>query len=75
MQKHEQKLCPRCQQAFECRVGDITNCQCFGLQLTIAEEAMIAESWPGQCLCRQCLTLLQSRYHVFIENKILYGQR
>ncbi len=75
MQKHEQKQCPRCQQSFECRVGDITNCQCYGVPLSAAEEAMIAESFPGQCLCRNCLAEMKSRYHVFVEKKFLYGQR
>lgn len=72
---HELKNCPRCGKAFECRVGDITNCQCYGIQLSLEEECFITEHYPGQCLCSNCLHLLQSRYHLFLENKIYYNQR
>lgn len=61
MATHEPKSCPRCQQAFECKPGNITECQCFGLQFTAGEREFIgAES--GDCLCRDCLIALQQEY-------------
>lgn len=72
--KHEQKNCPRCKAAFECRIGDITNCQCYRIELTVAEEAFIASEY-SDCLCRNCLLLLKSRYHLFTEQKEFYSQR
>ena len=39
--KHEQKECPRCQTLFECKAGDIVNCQCYGIDLSAKEEGLI----------------------------------
>lgn len=72
--KHEQKACPRCGAAFECRVGDITKCQCYGIELTVEEEAFIASQY-NDCLCRNCMQQLQQRYYLFAEQKDRYNQR
>ncbi len=74
MCKHEQKNCPRCNTPFECRVGDITSCQCYGVELTAEEEAFIASNY-NECLCRNCLLQLKSRYALFTEQKHLYSNR
>ena len=74
MCKHEQKNCPRCQTAFECRVGDITNCQCYRVELTVAEETFIASNYD-ECLCRNCLLQLKQRYALFVEQKVFYVNR
>lgn len=74
MCKHEQKNCPRCGIAFECRVGDITNCQCYRVELTVAEEAFIASHYD-ECLCRNCLLQLKQRYTLFVEQKVFYVNR
>ena len=72
---HEIKACPRCGKSFECKQGDITHCQCFGLKISHEEEAYITEKYPDQCLCRDCLQQLQSRYILFLEKEILYKNR
>ena len=74
MCKHEVKSCPRCQSGFECRVGDIINCQCYGIQLSAEEETFIQSNYQD-CLCRNCLLQLKSRYLAFVEKKVLYNQR
>jgi hypothetical protein len=74
MCKHEEKKCPRCSQVFECRVGDILKCQCYGIELSVAEEAFIKSTY-NDCLCRNCLFQLKDRYHLFIEQKGFYKQR
>lgn len=74
MSKHEEKSCPRCGVKFECKVGDITNCQCYGVELTAGEEAFITQSY-SDCLCRNCLLQLKSRYSLFTEQKIFYINR
>ncbi len=74
MCKHEQKNCPRCGEGFECKVGDVTNCQCYGIELSVEEEAFISSNY-SDCLCRNCLLQLQQRYFLFREQKIYYGQR
>lgn len=54
MQKHETISCPRCQRPFECRVSNIRNCQCSGVQLTAEERFQIGQQYQG-CLCADCL--------------------
>ena len=60
MCKHEEKYCPRCKASFECKVGDIAQCQCNGLALTVEERAFIADRYDD-CLCRNCLLELRQR--------------
>ena len=74
MCKHEEKKCPHCGGGFECKVGDILKCQCYGIQLSTAEEAYIKFTY-NECLCSNCLLQLKSRYQLFIAQKILYDQR
>lgn len=50
----ETKYCPRCQTPFECRVGNIPQCQCNGIRLTAEDKAFIAANYTD-CLCRNCL--------------------
>ncbi|MEJ8841185.1 cysteine-rich CWC family protein [Lacibacter sp. H375] len=74
MCKHEQKNCPRCGADFECKVGDVTNCQCYGIELSVEEEAFITKQF-ADCLCRNCLLQLKSRHTLFVEQKDLYSNR
>ena len=74
MCKHEHKNCPRCGEGFECKVGDVTNCQCYGIELSVEEEAFITKQF-ADCLCRNCLQQLKSRYTLFVEQKDLYSNR
>jgi cysteine-rich CWC protein len=67
MCKHEEKYCPRCQTPFVCKVGDITQCQCYGLKMTADEKAYI-EGRYSDCLCRNCLLELK-RPEVFFKEK------
>jgi hypothetical protein len=74
MCKHEEKYCPRCRAAFECKVGDISQCQCFGIGLTAEEKTFLEERYED-CLCRACLTELKQRYVLFREKFFLHGGR
>lgn len=74
MCKHEEKKCPRCNNAFECKVGDVLKCQCYGVQLSIAEEAFIKHNYDD-CLCHECLLQLKQRYTIFIKQKVFYANR
>jgi hypothetical protein len=60
MCKHEEKKCPRCEQPFECKVGDIAHCQCYGILFTPEEKAFIEQRYD-ECLCRNCLLELKIR--------------
>ena len=57
MCKHEEKKCPRCNVSFECKPGNIGQCQCYGIALSSEEKVFIAETY-SDCLCAQCLHAL-----------------
>ena len=73
MPSHEVKSCPRCGKAFECKAGDITQCQCYGIQLSPEERAFIEERYKD-CLCADCLLQLKNRYMLFKE-KYLFNSK
>ena len=61
MDKHERKNCPRCNSLFECKPGNITQCQCYGVYFT-EEEKRAVESKYTDCLCIDCLLSLKNEY-------------
>lgn len=69
MCKHEEKCCPRCKVAFECKAGSIMQCQCMATQLSVEERAYI-EAKYDDCLCIDCLRDLQKKYAHFKEKYI-----
>ena len=72
--KHEQKECPRCQTLFECKAGDIVNCQCYGIDLSAKEEGLIRLKYDD-CLCKNCLLQLKQPLHLFKEETDLKKNR
>ncbi len=54
MAKHETKICPRCDSAFECKVGDVVHCQCYSVVLSPEASAFLAQT-HYDCLCANCL--------------------
>jgi len=68
--KHEEKYCPRCGILFECKVGDVANCQCNTIQLNRKERDYINEQYDD-CLCANCMKDLKAEYHNNkLKNKI-----
>jgi len=65
MAHHESVICPRCKAAFECRAGNILQCQCQQVILTDEERAYISERYT-ECLCANCLTIIKESF----SNKI-----
>ena len=61
MANHENKNCPRCNSAFECKVGNVLECQCNKIKLSY-EERIYIEGLYTECLCINCLTTLQQQY-------------
>ena len=62
--QHEIKTCPRCDQAFECKAGDIYHCQCREISLSDGEMAFL-EGRYDDCLCFNCLIQLKNKYALF----------
>jgi len=60
--KHEIMVCKRCNSRFECKVGDVNNCQCSTISLNDVTRKYLDNTFYG-CLCAKCL--------VEVENKIL----
>ncbi len=54
MSNHEEKQCPRCKAAFECKAGSIAFCQCSSIALS-AEEREYIKAEYDVCLCLACL--------------------
>ena len=61
MGHHENKKCPRCNTAFECKVGNVLECQCSEIKLSY-EERVYVESLYTDCLCIHCLRIIQQQY-------------
>jgi len=62
MCRHEDKQCPRCGNIFECKAGNITQCQCYGIHLTDEEQHFIGQQFSG-CLCIHCITGLRTAFN------------
>lgn len=55
MLRHEDKYCPRCGNLFECKVGDIANCQCNSIKIPEATRDFILTTSYNDCLCCKCM--------------------
>jgi len=58
--QHELKYCERCGSAFECKPGNITQCQCYEFQLSEELKAKIWEEY-SDCMCGKCLKELSDK--------------
>ena len=70
MPLHEIKICSRCNNNFECKLGDIANCECSKIVLSIEEKAFIEDRYTD-CLCLNCLLQFKNRF-VFFKEKYLF---
>lgn len=59
--KYEIKRCPRCNKEFQCKSGNITQCQCFAIQLNSEELRLIKEIYDD-CLCAECMIKMKQLY-------------
>ena len=70
MPQHEIKTCPRCNTMFECKVGNITRCQCSIVELSIEERCFIEDRY-SDCLCINCLSQLKTGLSFLKKNIFL----
>jgi acyl-CoA hydrolase len=66
MPNHENKICPACGKMFECKLGSITICHCFSVQLSKAEANYLQERY-SDCLCNTCLQKIPKLYQKMQE--------
>lgn len=64
---HEEKKCVRCGNSFECKAGSISLCQCSNIILT-EEERHYVEQRYVDCLCINCLRILQANFQQLKNN-------
>ena len=64
--KHEQKNCERCGATFECKIGNITQCQCSEIVLTEATKIFLEES-NFDCLCKNCLHQINEKMQMIAK--------
>ena len=69
MCQHEKKNCPRCGIVFECKPGNITQCQCYGFAMN-EELKVYLEQRYNDCLCKNCLKYLSVELNFFKERYI-----
>lgn len=61
MPKYEVKICEKCTATFECQVGD--TCSCQGSKVVMsAATIQFLEQTDFDCLCENCLTLLNQKW-------------
>lgn len=58
---YDEKYCERCGISFECKSGNITQCQCYDVKLTHEERSYISLLY-NDCLCKNCMGALQLQY-------------
>ena len=61
MPGHEIKICGHCGEKFECKVGDVFNCQCSKVSINENERKYMAKFY-SDCLCAKCMLLLKKQY-------------
>jgi len=67
MPNHEIKVCSCCLKTFECKVGNVLECQCNEIHLTYEERNAIELKYTD-CLCIDCLYILRYKFQ---QNKKL----
>ncbi|ATL49112.1 hypothetical protein COR50_19120 [Chitinophaga caeni] len=60
---HETKYCERCHATFECKLGNILQCQCNGIRLSDEEKEYLAAHYKD-CLCRDCLEAIKQEARI-----------
>ena len=71
MPQHENKTCSRCNKGFECKVGNVLECQCSQIQLSYEEKVFIEDKY-ADCLCIDCLHLLKYQYQLLkVQHKLI----
>ncbi|MGG9971105.1 cysteine-rich CWC family protein [Ferruginibacter sp. SUN002] len=68
MCQHEKKICPKCNISFECKVGNISQCQCTAVVLSVEERNYI-QSVYSDCLCANCLLAMKNKHHNASKDK------
>ncbi len=70
MCQHENKICPKCNISFECKVGNISQCQCTTVDLSVEERNYIQSNY-SDCLCANCLLSMKNMHHNASKEKYI----
>ncbi len=72
MSKHEHKNCGRCNKSFECKVGDISNCECMEVILSIQTKNFLSKT-EYDCICKNCL--IQINQQVNKSHELVFSSK
>ena len=54
-----EKICPRCNTAFDCRSDNIMECDCINVVISPESYQYISEKYDD-CLCTKCLKQIEA---------------
>ena len=57
--KYQQETCPLCDRSFICKVGNVSQCQCAKVELTIDIIRFLKDEFNA-CLCIDCLRFIKN---------------
>ncbi len=57
---HETSCCPRCGSEMTCKVGNITQCDCFSVNISDETRYYLTKTDYG-CVCNRCLMELNRK--------------
>jgi hypothetical protein len=60
------KICPRCNQSFDCHNDQILECWCLEEQIPAPVRKYLALNFQG-CLCRPCIQSLSNQFYSSIN--------
>jgi len=63
-----EKICVRCAGTFHCQPENITECQCFDLDLNEETRDFISQQYTD-CLCSNCLYAIKKEFAVEIKQR------
>ena len=65
-----EKICPHCNQAFECRQDNIWDCDCMFVFLSSEARQYLHFHYPEKCLCTNCLNEISKMVQKNTENEM-----
>ena len=74
MSLHERKNCQRCNAVFECKAGNIAQCQCAEFVITVEIRTYLEQRY-NDCVCKNCFQYLQVELNFFKPQWTLSTQR
>jgi len=73
MQHQTSNLCPRCKTDIMCKVGNVSACQCFEVELSANTKKYLSKIPNYSCFCKNCLQKIEEM--VQLAEKLPFPQK